>query len=90
MAQQIKNSDVLIAAGWQIVVAHDKRWFANPKLDNEPVFIVDDVDSMDTSMFLAIVTATAFNNGTRWQRNQTKNHIKERLYKQLDRIVEQL
>lgn len=71
MSKNISNSDILMAAGWNII---NGKW-CNPKLDNEWIFDADSVDVHDTKRFLDIITSTAYNTGARNTAQKAKEEM---------------
>jgi len=73
------NSELLRQAGWSF----KDGWWCNPKLHDEGVFQPEDVNDWTLEQLFNIITATAFNAGSRWQRQD----LKERVKKQVDQMA---
>lgn len=71
------NTNLLMNAGWFV----EDGWWCNPRLKGEKVFLVNEVDKYTLSELLQIVTASAFNNGTRWMRKESSEKLRAQLSK---------
>lgn len=69
------NKELLLSAGWTI----EDGWLCNPKLNGEKVFEVEHVELMDRYELFMRISNSAFNAGSRWQREDSKDYLKRQL-----------
>lgn len=74
----MKNSDILMEAGWNII----DGWWCNPKLNDTRVFECDSVDLHERKRFLDIMTKEAYLTGAR----RTADNAKEVLIQAVESI----
>lgn len=87
------NTELLKEAGW----FEKDGWLCNPKLNGEAVFKLDctdnhfgDIDNKPLSWVLAVISATAFNAGSRWQHDRQLEQEVRNLKQRIRDIEDQL
>jgi hypothetical protein len=69
------NLELLTEAGWYEL----DGWMCDPKLDGEEVFLIKDIEDHSLPVLFATISSSAFNRGSRWQKQDMKDTLKQRI-----------
>lgn len=65
-------------------------WLCNPKLEGEAIFKIGDpvygAEDKPLSWVMSVISASAFNAGTRWQEEDSKNQLVKELEGMIKKI----
>lgn len=64
----------------------NEGWLCNPKIEGEPIFQVEKINDYEMKYIVEVISATAFNAGSRWKEKEMKQSIVKELEKTMKKI----